>query len=245
MSANSKISQELHKKIFELTLALYRVTDFFPQSEIMRKQLREKANEIFGSITEYDYCGGDPLLILGKIQTMRGYLKISGVVRFVKPVNVNVLGREYDLLARFFEKEFELSNGSDSRETVSHEGKIKIDFPVEVNIDNKDSKDNFVPYTINVRDNMSDMSDKQSKEQLSDKGQEEHRDDYPNNPINERQKVILTHLKTRPRAKISDFYSLFTDLSSKTIQRDLQDLVSKNILAKEGEKRWTVYSLKV
>jgi len=45
------------------------------------------------------------------------------------------------------------------------------------------------------------------------------------------------------QAKISDFHSFFGDISSKTIQRDLQDLVSKSVLKKEGEKRWTVYSI--
>ena len=56
--SSSRIPQEIHRIIFELTLALYRVTDFFPPNETLRRQLREKANEIFGSVTEYGYYGG-------------------------------------------------------------------------------------------------------------------------------------------------------------------------------------------
>jgi predicted HTH transcriptional regulator len=63
------------------------------------------------------------------------------------------------------------------------------------------------------------------------------------NGVNERQQKILEYVKQTSQAKISDFFTFFTDISSKTIQRDLQGLVAKNILKKEGEKRWTIYSL--
>ncbi len=45
------------------------------------------------------------------------------------------------------------------------------------------------------------------------------------------------------KARLGDLHTLFGDVSSKTIQRDLFDLVSRNILRKEGEKRWTTYFL--
>jgi len=57
----------------------------------------------------------------------------------------------------------------------------------------------------------------------------------------ERQTAILTYLNRARQAKIGDFSPLFTAVSLKTIQRDLQDLVAKNILRKQGERRWTVY----
>ena len=54
MSTSSNFS-DIQRKIFDLTLALYRVTDFFPKGEVLRKSLREKANEIFSRVTEYTY----------------------------------------------------------------------------------------------------------------------------------------------------------------------------------------------
>jgi DeoR/GlpR family transcriptional regulator of sugar metabolism len=61
--------------------------------------------------------------------------------------------------------------------------------------------------------------------------------------LNQRQETIVKYIGSAGRAKISDFLDKFAGISSKTIQRDLNDLVVKNILKKEGEKRWTVYSL--
>ncbi len=68
---------------------------------------------------------------------------------------------------------------------------------------------------------------------------------YETTNFTERQKMMLEHLTKNGPVKVSDFFSRFSDISSKTIQRDLQDLVAKNILKKEGEKRWTVYTLNV
>lgn len=60
---------------------------------------------------------------------------------------------------------------------------------------------------------------------------------------NDRQRAILGHLAQSGQAKVSDFYEVFGDISSKTIQRDLQDLVVKNLIRKEGDKRWTIYMI--
>ena len=62
--------------------------------------------------------------------------------------------------------------------------------------------------------------------------------------VSERQKAIIGHMKKADKkARLGNIHALFGDISSKTIQRDLFDLVSRNILRKEGEKRWTTYFL--
>ena len=93
-----------------MTLAIYRVTDFFPQGEALRKHLREKANEIFGGISEYGFLTDnerEAISILAKIQAIKGYLGIARSMRFVRPINITVLEREYDFLADFFGRELE------------------------------------------------------------------------------------------------------------------------------------------
>jgi len=43
---------------------------------------------------------------------------------------------------------------------------------------------------------------------------------------------------------VKDFTRVIKDCSEKTIQRELLDLVEKGIVKKEGERRWSRYSLK-
>ena len=101
------MSSELNKKIFELTLAVYRVTDIFPREEVLKRQIREKANEILSSVCEYDRKTGEnnARFLLSKIQAIRTYLGVARFSNMVKAVNTAVLDREYEFFANYFERE--------------------------------------------------------------------------------------------------------------------------------------------
>ncbi|MFA6295626.1 MAG: hypothetical protein WC666_04430, partial [Candidatus Paceibacterota bacterium] len=59
----------------------------------------------------------------------------------------------------------------------------------------------------------------------------------------ERQALILAVLRNQSNLTIRDFTKVIKDCSSKTIQRELSELVEKGIVKKEGERRWSRYSL--
>lgn len=54
---------------------------------------------------------------------------------------------------------------------------------------------------------------------------------------------ILTVLKDKTEASIKDITEIVTDCSEKTIQRDLNELIKDSIVKREGERRWSKYSL--
>lgn len=58
---------------------------------------------------------------------------------------------------------------------------------------------------------------------------------------NSRQEIILSMLKSGVKLTIKDFAKNIKDCSEKTIQRELLSLVSKGVLKKEGERRWSKY----
>ena len=60
---------------------------------------------------------------------------------------------------------------------------------------------------------------------------------------NSRQEIILSMLKSGVKLTIKDFAKNIKDCSEKTIQRELLSLVSKGVLKKEGERRWSKYFL--
>jgi predicted HTH transcriptional regulator len=60
---------------------------------------------------------------------------------------------------------------------------------------------------------------------------------------NTRQSTILDLLKKESNLTIKDFVRVIKDCSEKTIQRELIDLVEKGVVKKEGERRWSTYSL--
>lgn len=60
---------------------------------------------------------------------------------------------------------------------------------------------------------------------------------------NNRKSIIISLLKRKKEIMIKDVSPLISDCSDKTIQRELAALVKEGILKKEGEKRWSTYSL--
>jgi len=59
----------------------------------------------------------------------------------------------------------------------------------------------------------------------------------------DRKDKILNLLKKKKEVTIKDVSSIVVGCSDKTIQRELSALVKENVLKKEGEKRWSRYSL--
>lgn len=54
---------------------------------------------------------------------------------------------------------------------------------------------------------------------------------------------VLEVLRDNPSATIKDITAAITDCSEKTIQRELASLISDNLVVREGERRWSKYSL--
>ena len=58
-----------------------------------------------------------------------------------------------------------------------------------------------------------------------------------------RKNHIIDLLKKSSNLTIKDFVKVIKDCSEKTIQRELIDLVKNGVIKKEGERRWSTYSL--
>jgi len=71
-----------------------------------------------------------------------------------------------------------------------------------------------------------------------DKG---HISDIPSRTV--RRDAILGILKTKGPSYIKDVSMLMRGMSEKTVQRELQALAAEGVVKKEGERRWTRYSV--
>jgi hypothetical protein len=61
--------------------------------------------------------------------------------------------------------------------------------------------------------------------------------------IKDRTDAILAVLRTKERASIKDISTVIRNVSEKTIQRELTNLILEGRVFKEGERRWSTYSL--
>ncbi|TSD04501.1 MAG: hypothetical protein Greene071436_129 [Parcubacteria group bacterium Greene0714_36] len=210
--------EEWSERLLLVTAALYRVTGLLPAGEPLRTALREHANEVLAGCIGEMYGVGDVSPGLeSKIEILRGFIVIARTLSEVKQENFFVLEREYRSIMGALRDQHHFPREEKTRANGG-QGSESVKRPMQSDI----------PHTL---------SPKRSVASTPVRGPlPESREP------NERQRAILERLAKTDTVKVSDFYEIFQGVSPKTIQRDLQDLVSKSVIKKEGEKRWTVYA---
>lgn len=216
MMSGRQEAGELSAHLLRLTHALYRVTDRMPREEPLRHGMREKAGKIFSvgvAVVHGKDNNGEADDAWVAIEILLGYLAMAPILGCADPANFMVLEREYRLVAE------ELAARPKPAPTpVIPPTEIRPPVPEDRP---KAKEDVALSMIANLAAGESPMDAE----------------------VNERQRKIMERLAGLGRVKISDFYGIFGAISSKTIQRDLQDLTTRNMIKKEGEKRWTIYTL--
>ncbi len=64
-----------------------------------------------------------------------------------------------------------------------------------------------------------------------------------NNASSDRRERIKTILEAKGEASIKDISEIITDCSEKTIQRELNAMIEDNVVKRQGERRWSKYSV--
>lgn len=59
----------------------------------------------------------------------------------------------------------------------------------------------------------------------------------------DRRERIKTIIEAKGEASIKDISEIISDVSEKTIQRELQSMIEDNIIKRQGERRWSRYSI--
>ncbi len=66
---------------------------------------------------------------------------------------------------------------------------------------------------------------------------------FVHSQLTDRSERIKTVLEAKPQATVKDIAEIITDVSEKTIQRELNSLIEKGQVVREGERRWSKYSV--
>jgi hypothetical protein len=70
-----------------------------------------------------------------------------------------------------------------------------------------------------------------------------HIKDTQSTNIKDRREAIMSVIRTKKSAGIKDISTVIREVSEKTIQRELLSLVTEGVLLKQGERRWSTYSI--
>ncbi|MEX2010310.1 MAG: hypothetical protein WD874_00700 [Parcubacteria group bacterium] len=231
---------EALKKTEKIASAVYLITGFFGDQEPLKWKLRELCSKLISTsffikdeiISQDDKYTQEAKEILSIISSLFLVAKNTGLV---SEMNHSILTKEISKLSNTI---------GPAREAVSAPNPALLS-------DKFFSVENEKPLGESVEAPLM-IKDKTKPELIS-----EH--DYkPQTPAKEkelrefgavavkktgRQSVIINLLKRKKEIMIKDVSPLIEGVSEKTIQRELLSMVKSGILRKQGEKRWSRYSL--
>jgi hypothetical protein len=227
--------EELKQRALKITEALYRTTDLFSDAEPLKWSLRQGALDILTSISLLDSTGYEKAREVSKLEILikNSFLKLelaeSGT--FISKMNFEVLRREYGaLLDKIVTVRDSYQKLLDSISNTSETDESRR---------LSDRKHTVVGATVgkSISDMEAGKSDKHLEPTLSISGVIAGH--------SHRQKFLLTALKDRGQSSIGDLAQAMTSagfgVSEKTVQRELNSLVTSGDVRQDGEKRWRKY----
>jgi len=249
-------------KTEKLTSALYIITDFLSDKEPLKWKLRELALSLVfeaNSLTKdkKDFFGISGLgRVSFEINNIIILLDVAYVGGAVSQMNFEILKQEYQNLSNLINTRLEENS---FKRFVSDESLGSYTALVD-NSANHWSQRNEVSTAPSVSFGVHSSNEKnnnnlkaQNKVPLgSPMGQKDIKKDtindlYGLNSKTEKKSIrkeqIINFLKDKSWTGIMDISKVLPDCGAKTVQRELLDMVSNNILKKQGERRWSKYML--
>lgn len=260
----------LFKKTERFTAALYILTELLQDSEPIKWELRSLGTILCREILSFR--GRDTIFskenvgdVFATIVRIASLFEIAYIANLVSAMNCNLFRKELDVLASFIENqgrtnqlisksanfsddlfripkemlatEFprkDASRGTDTISVANLSGKSPLASGSETEKRLQEQKD-IIPKGQQFIKDFVLYEDKKAVREVGSFSFKKKRE--------ERKSAILEVFKARKVAIIKDFSGVIRNCSEKTIQRELLKMVHGGILKKEGEKRWSHYSL--
>lgn len=234
---NKPIYEYVNKKTEKLVTALYMVTDCMDTEDALKTKIRNLGVELMSDM--YRLPNMSPVdkknhisITLSHASEIHSLIEISCTIGFISEMNTSILKRELSNLI----SELDIHRKEDKHFTYKiDEEMFEIPRPSADKVfpTNNVLKDKRTSFGMSFRTNNTNPSLSLTKGLVLNRESVTSKED--------RTEKILKLIKDKKEVSIKDISIAFTDCSEKTIQRELNSLVSKNQIKKIGEKRWSRY----
>lgn len=245
----------LYKKAEKLSSALYMVTNFISENELLRNLLREKSINAFSEIAHLQKMSltqrgslrtNDSVenrynsinSILSNFTEIISFLEILHSSGYISEMNFVILRREYVELGTLIKnrKEGIVAGGMLLKEDFFDVPDLYKTYALRHSNPKKETIKDTAQQHYQVKDIIKNTNKKefQKTKVYLKTAKVRH---------NSRRNTILELLQNKPFITVKDTEEAIKGCSAKTLQRELLSLVSEGILKKKGERRWSTYSL--
>ncbi|MAZ67432.1 hypothetical protein CL652_01530 [bacterium] len=237
----NRVAEIAYRKAERLVLATHLVTNFVPESESVRENIREHARTLLPWVMDLrtgvrGANSGQIDAIASQVRLILSLLDVLHVSGQISNMNLEVLKCAYADFARFLTK----SENGVSAENLVLEERYFVSPPVtdKGHASNKGHievvKDKIITDTKKDSNFLKDIKAPKDKRPQSLRAKRR---------ATSRRMAILDVVTKRSPVHIKDIATEVTECSEKTIQRELASLIRDGVVKKEGSKRWTLYSL--
>ncbi|MEK7069643.1 MAG: hypothetical protein AAB924_01640 [Patescibacteria group bacterium] len=213
-------------KVQKITSALYRVTDLLSDKEPLKWTLRDKAIGLYDELVSIKNTKDKDRLLDDSLKSFSQITKSlelisSGVC--VSNRNFEILKREYSLLRDFIEGK---------KSDMANDPKILLEMSM---FNSKKKQETNTLINNGHRNLITGINEPETNSFYGEGKQQEI------NPQSRKGKV-LDLLKSGPAKSVNEIAINFSgEVSEKSIQRDLLDLVKMGKISAMGDKRWRKY----
>jgi DNA-binding transcriptional ArsR family regulator len=230
-------------------MATYMVTDILSDTDPLKNNVRESSLRLLSAtLLLKDETSTEKAVeeIHECVLRVVSLLDVAFVTGRITEMNTSVLKREFQSLLDYISKSSNESSSSEQKSSFSASF-FEVQKPEQKSSD-QSSLPRFstlgsvpTPNTLS-----SDQGDRGSfaENKATFKKPHGRPSSYAGNVAkNERRAAIFNLLREKKEISVRDLANVVTDCSEKTLQRELLQLVEEGILNKEGERRWSRYSL--
>jgi len=228
------------KKTEKITAALYLVSGLLKDDEPLKWELRDRGIDLLSSsFNASSSVPGDRNAVIQSLFTAAletlSLLNVARISNLISEMNHRLLVREIDSIIGMLRDR--LAQNAENAGYVLSESFFKTPdlFSTGFRMANRTGAGGSM---VAKKDSGATSNSGRSETYSANQGQ--------NSSVKktERQEQIMTILKGQSKLTIKDFSKVIADCSEKTIQRELNELVQRGLVIREGERRWSRYSLK-
>jgi len=240
----------IYKRFEKIVAALYLVTKHLSDTDPLKKNIRQKSVELLESINDMrEESYATNFIAKDRAESASKYigslLNVSAQAGVISSTNVDIIDTEFTKAINLF-GQTALTNGEDGEIDarsygINHSTKSNIGIGERAfsNVSNergfsiKDKDINIIGQNKThgiKRNNETERNLSDTKVSLKPRKKS-------------RREFILSVISQKGEVTIKDISSVFKGCSEKTIQRELISLVNDGVVLKEGERRWSKYSL--
>lgn len=226
----------INKKTEKLVTALYMVTDCMEREDAIKDKLRHLGVEFLSDVWKISTANQTDKRAristsISLAKEIVSFVEIASTMYFISEMNSSILKKEFNLIISVFEEEISKDKHFTFtlNENLFEVGDLtRNDTNQSQNIKDKNLSHN----TMSLKNPATNYVPKKSSQaaiSVQDK--------------QDRSNKILSLIKDKKEVSIKDISTAFDNCSEKTIQRELNSLVSKGHIKKTGAKRWSKYQL--